>query len=551
MIADDGDIGDAVKVSIPVRELSIPDLATQVGDFQGQFSTTIQMPEDNLLRNWAQIDLNRSIAGSLLTGLEYLTNFPYGCVEQTMSRALPNAMVARAFYQLGVGAPPELADLQEKINAGVQRLYGYQHQDGGWGWWYDDASEAYQTAWVVYGLAMTLEAGYEVDPNVIKRGADWLSENLAEMDARMKAYALYSMAIAGYGDGNETLAMVPEAEGLDTFSIAALALAFHELEEHEYALIMVNILERTAVVDENDVYWSRSDQKNDFDRRTMSSTIRNTALALSAFVKITPDHTYESKILRWLMDQRDSHGWGDTHQTSYAILALTDHLLVSGYATETTDYVVLFNGSEVAAGTLGFKGPSVSIKITGEQLIPGENSIQINQIGSGQLYYVINSWMHTTEAEIKEAGNITIKRRYLDPSSSRPLGTFEAGQLVSVELEVTMHENGSFIILEDKLPGGFEALNESLNITSHALNAWGEPRYSWISRGYNNKEVYGDHVSFFFTELSTGTHTITYMARVNYIGEFITIPAQAWAMYDITLWGRSSSAIIKIGDSFE
>jgi hypothetical protein len=332
IVADDGDIGDAVQVTIPVQQRSIPDLITESGDFQGQLSTTVRIPEENLSQSWVQIDLNRSIAGSLLTGLEYLTDFPYGCVEQTMSRALPNAMVARAFYQLGVGTKTELADLSEKINAGLQRLYGYQHLDGGWGWWHDDDSYAYETAWVVYGLAMTAEAGYEVDPNVIKRGVAWLEDNLDEMDDQLKSYALYSMAIAGYGDRSETNALASNMDGLDTFSIAALALALHELEEYETALRLVNALESTAVVGENAVHWPILHQNDTYRRRTMASEIRDTALALSAFVKITPNHAYESRIVRWLMDQRGSHGWGNTHQNSYAILALTDQLLASGYS---------------------------------------------------------------------------------------------------------------------------------------------------------------------------------------------------------------------------
>jgi uncharacterized protein YfaS (alpha-2-macroglobulin family) len=220
IVADDGDIGDAIQVSIPVQQLRIPELTSQIGDFQGHLSTTIQMPEENIEQSWVEVDLNRSIADSLLDGLTYLTHFPYGCVEQTMSRALPNAMVARAFHQIGVGTMSELTDLAEKINSGLQRLYGYQHIDGGWGWWHDDDSHAYQTAWVVYGLAMTMEAGFEVDPEVIRRGADWLLDNLEEMDLRMQAYALFSMAIAGYGDLDETLRLIPETNQLDAFSIS-------------------------------------------------------------------------------------------------------------------------------------------------------------------------------------------------------------------------------------------------------------------------------------------------------------------------------------------
>ena len=39
------------------------------------------------------IRVSPSIAGSLFGALDYLTSFPYGCVEQTMSSFLPNIMV--------------------------------------------------------------------------------------------------------------------------------------------------------------------------------------------------------------------------------------------------------------------------------------------------------------------------------------------------------------------------------------------------------------------------------------------------------------------------
>jgi uncharacterized protein YfaS (alpha-2-macroglobulin family) len=542
MIADDGDIGDAVEVSIPVQEITIPEVATHVGQFRGIFSTTIQLPEENLDQSWIELVLNRSIADNLLEGLDYLTGFPYGCVEQTMSRAFPNAMVARAFHQLGVAAPPSLSDLPEKINSGLQRLYGYQHLDGGWGWWHDDDSHAYQTAWVVYGLAMTSEAGYEVNQEVIKRGAEWLSDNLEEMDDRMKAYALYSMAIAGYGDVPQTLEFAANLDEMDSFSIAAVALALHELEEYESALELAMLLEQRAVVDESYVHWPIKTGDSSFYRQTMSSEIRDTALALSALIKITPNHPYEARIVRWLMDQRDSLGWGDTHRTSYAILALTDHLLASKYATHTTNYSVNVNDSEVAVGSLGPKAPSVNIIVSAEQLIPGANTIEITQQGAGQIYYVINRWIYKEEADLEPAGNITVERQLLSKTNSSALGSLQLGELVKIKLTVTLPRDGSFIIVEDMLPGGFEALNENLSITSHERTLWGEPRFAWKENGYNHKEIRADRVSFFFTELSEGRHTVTYLARVHYPGTFNAMPVQAWAMYDSSLWGRSASS---------
>jgi uncharacterized protein YfaS (alpha-2-macroglobulin family) len=119
---------------------------------------------------------------------------------------------------------------------------------------------------------------------------------------------------------------------------------------------------------------------------------------------------------------------------------------------------------------------------------------------------------------------------------------------------VTMPDNGFYILVEDKLPGGLEALNEGLNVTSHESSAYdycgsyecyGE-RYQWQEYGYNNKEVRGDRVSFFITEVGPGQHIYTYFARANRTGEFVALPAQAWAMYDMTVWGRSASSMLEV-----
>jgi hypothetical protein len=104
-----------------------------------------------------------------------------------------------------------------------------------------------------------------------------------------------------------------------------------------------------------------------------------------------------------------------------------------------------------------------------------------------------------------------------------------------------MPDRGAYIIVEDRLPGGLEALNEGLNTTSHVGSVEEEPRYYWQSYGYNQKEVYGDRVSFFITEMDSGRHTFTYLARATQAGEFAALPAEVSAMYDLTAWGRSAS----------
>ena len=551
--ATSGDeVADAIQLPLTIQPLAIPDVTTQVGQFTGQQQLTITVPEDALPMSQVEIQLSRSIAGSMLEGLHYLTGYPYGCVEQTMSKALPNAVVGRALNQLGVTNPTLQAELPGQINASIQRLYGFQHNDGGWGWWYDDDSHDYQTAWVIFGLAQVAEAGYEIDPAVIERGVDWLNQERPHMDARTRVFALYAMAVAGLPNEEATLAAVRDRAALDgdEFSLAALALTLHILEEDALAADSLGELVETAVTENNTIYWDGSNHDGYYSDKVMASNVRTTALALSAYSQIQPSSDLIPGMVRWLMAQRRSQGWGTTNETSFAILGLTDHLLATSFneAAANTGYAVLVNGQTVANGTLGRGEPAVSLTIPMEQLTVGENQIVLTQGGAGQLYFVANGRMFVPRGEIEAAGEVRVTRRYLDGETGQPLETIEPGQLVQIRLTVDLPENGSYIIIEDSLPGGLEALNEGLNTNSHVADAYNNAQYRWQHLGYNYKEVHGDRVSFFITEMDGRLRTITYYARATQAGNFTAMPTEVYAMYNLALWGRSASDQLTIGD---
>ena len=469
---DSGNAGlaDAVILPLTIQPLAVPDVSTEVGQFNAELNTAVSIPADSLPMSTVEIQLSRSIAGTLLEGLEYLTGYPYGCVEQTMSKALPNAVVGRALNQLGVTNPTLEAELPAYISASVQRLYGYQHNDGGWGWWYDDPTHDYQTAWVIFGLAQVADAGSEVDPEVISRGAEWINNNLNSMDPRTKAFALYAIAEAGQPNVEATLELANEIELLqdDTFSLAGLALALHIIDEDGLAQELVNQLAETAVTQNGRTHWVGANHDGYYYRKTMSSDTRSTALALSAFTQIQPGHALEGNIVRWLMSQRKTQGWGTTNETSFAILGLTDHLFTSAFNDDAanTNYTLILNGETFTTGQLGKGAPAVTLTISREQLQDGENEIQIVQDGKRPLYYTINSRTYLAQSEIDSAGIIDITRAYLDPDTGDPVEAIMAGQLVKVQIKVRIPQDGTYMIVEDKLPGGLEALNEGLNTTS-------------------------------------------------------------------------------------
>jgi uncharacterized protein YfaS (alpha-2-macroglobulin family) len=550
VVATADELQDAVRLTIPVQPMAEVNVFSEIGRVDEVFEMDFILPQDAIGASSLTVELSRSIDGSILSGLEYLTGYPYGCVEQIMSKALPNAVVGRALNIVDQRFAYLSYDLSDRVNKGLQMLYAMQHQDGGWGWWYDDESHDYQTAWVIFGLTMTSEAGYQVDPEVVQRGVAWLAEHLSELDPRTRAFALYGMTLAGSGDLAATVELANGEENLDTFSLAALALSLERLGEHEQAERLLGIFEETAQKDSARVYWNLPHSDGYYRRKTMSSSVRSTALTLSAFIQIDPENELIPGIVRWLMEKREYYGWGTTNETSFAILGLTDFVVSETRENEQTEYVVEINGEKTAEGTLGLDQPIVAFEIGFDQMSSGSNSVRILSSGDGPLYYVLHGNFYLERDVIRESGDIRITRTYFDAETNRMVENIEAGSLVKVELAVDMPEDGSYMIVEDHLPGGLEALNEGLNTSSRWLGEanYIETDYRWRSLGYNNKEVFGDRVSFFITDLSAGRHRFTYLARATTAGNFIALPTQAWAMYDEDLWGRSVSSEVSVQD---
>jgi uncharacterized protein YfaS (alpha-2-macroglobulin family) len=127
----------------------------------------------------------------------------------------------------------------------------------------------------------------------------------------------------------------------------------------------------------------------------------------------------------------------------------------------------------------------------------------------------------------------------------------QPGDVINVEVKVTMPDEGWYVAIEDPLPGGLEGVNERLNTTSFtARQDYYEDgsEFFYQSYGYNNKEIHDDRVVFFITHLGKGSHTFTYLVRATQAGVFSAMPAQVYLMYSPEQWGRSASGTIHVGE---
>jgi uncharacterized protein YfaS (alpha-2-macroglobulin family) len=284
----------------------------------------------------------------------------------------------------------------------------------------------------------------------------------------------------------------------------------------------------------------------------MSSSTRSTALALAAIVRIRPDDPIVTKTVRWLMARRAPDGWGTTQETAYTVVALTDYLYASGELDSSSAYRVVINDQLAQQGTLSGGQIQQTIRIPAVQLRDGANRVRLERDRSGgQLYYKITQRALIAGSTDRAAGPIRVTRAYLHPKSGKLIAAVQPGDVIKVELKVTMPDEGWYVAIEDPLPGGLEGVNERLNTTSYtARQGYSEEGEDFFYQdyGYNNKEVRDDRVVFFVTHLGKGVHTFTYLARATQAGVFSSMPAQVCLMYAPEQWGRSASGTIRVGE---
>ncbi|MBI3948302.1 MAG: hypothetical protein HY321_20470 [Armatimonadetes bacterium] len=171
-----GGLRDAVELRLPVAPHGRTRLEAHSGSLAGDGTAAqkIILRPDAAAVASITLQMAPSLASGMLSALRYLAEYPYGCTEQTMSAFLPDLVVHRALSRLGMRSARLEKEIPEMVSAGLQRLYRFQHADGGWGWWEFDDSDEGMTAYVIEGLVEARAAGFAVNPEVVKRGVEWL-----------------------------------------------------------------------------------------------------------------------------------------------------------------------------------------------------------------------------------------------------------------------------------------------------------------------------------------------------------------------------------------
>jgi uncharacterized protein YfaS (alpha-2-macroglobulin family) len=549
-----------------------------------------------------RIVLAPSVAIAALEALPYLADYPYGCVEQTMSRFGPAVQVKRALTDLGLPLEaitggqagkslpagtwgrPHFAkfkalrndELDAMVEAGLARLYAFQHSDGGWGWWKHDSTNDYMTAYVVDGLTTARDCDLAIRPGVIERGAGLLAAKLLQVDllrlepvrydqenrpshSRYSHYERNELTFALYvscrllslrseKQQGEIRALVAQLcqyrDELGAYARALLAQCAWYNGQRETAQLLVKELLSQAQVERNgDVHWSADAGW----WRWWQDPVETSAAMLRTLLEVEPTHDSIPGIVAYLTHARRGVHWHSTRTTAVAIGALVRYLKVSGELDPNYTVDVWVNG--VRKGQVCFTRETILtaeniIELDGEDVPSGEVEVRLIKHGPGNLYYGAFARFFTREARIEPAGyRIAVRRQYTriikqaDGSEQRQAlldgAKLVSGDLVEVTLELDADRDYQYLCLEERKAAGLEPL---------------EQRSGQGAGIATHMELRDDRVVIFASVVPQGTSRVSYRLRAEAPGHFCALPLTGYLMYAPDIYANSDNFRIIIGD---
>jgi hypothetical protein len=549
---------DALEMTLPVLPFGVKQRAAGSGVVfsgagQNQWSFSYPAGSDAASRGLT-VTIAPSVAGTVFDALDYLTGYPWGCTEQTMSSFLPDLIVAQAVDKLHLKSPIDRATLNDMVRAGLDRLYGFQHDDGGWGWWPDDESRVFMTAYVVSGLGQANGAGYKIDEDRMNKGRAWLQSTLAahsNMVPDLRAYVVFALATTG-GAPKEALDAAWDSRAkLSDEGLALTGLALDEAGDTR-AIEAALLLEKKAKTTDADAYWTGSyDGLLDYWDDTSSET---TAFALKLLARRDRNSSLLPKAAVWLGKHRSGGYWESTKQTAMVIEGLTDYLALSGELANTSDVEVLVNGASIGKRHFGpgdgFAAPW-KIKVPAAQAAGG-GQVTVRKSGNGITYWAAESAWYAADRKLYQQGqlalNITrdyyvLQKKQLKPADPItydlvPLkGPVHVGDIVAVRLAV----NGTswkYLMAEDPIPAGTEFIDRT---DLYSINS----RPSWWADWFTRREFHDDRAAFFNTEFD-GRREYVYLLKVVNPGKFVISPAQAGPMYQSSIETTTDPATLEV-----
>jgi uncharacterized protein YfaS (alpha-2-macroglobulin family) len=518
---------DGLQTSLPVETNGTALHDRGAGTLPASSSLALRLPRGSDAGD-LRIDLAPSAVAQLAAGVRLLEVYPYYCVEQTMSAALPAVYVDRMrkrmrIAELASGPSPEAVGRKA-----VQRLVQLQHADGSWGWWERDPANPFMTAYALYGLTELQRDGIVVPQTTLDFGARSLASQLAQPDGTLSVWsggeqsagwntrAFMLFALAGAKPASVDRALLAKADAqapvLNSYALATLGLAHVELGDRAGAQPLLDELLRRVTDDGTYAQWKGPGWHYHWE----DDPIETTAYALRFLNAMAPNDPHVAHAVNWLRAQQRGSWFATTKDTAAAIYAISEALPPAPGELDPHETITISLGGKVVKRVrvdrpvLAAADASVVVPA---KLMRHGGTLRFTREGTGGLSWTTD-WTRYAAAPPAEQLDpaFSVTRTY----SAQDGNDWRVGDQVDVEVTVTAREEAQYVAIEDPLPAGLEY----------------QPRQHESGDEWNGLQFLDDRVVFFATRLAPNVPIrLRYTLRATTAGTFSAPAPVVYGMY--------------------
>nr|XP_061811046.1 alpha-2-macroglobulin homolog [Nerophis lumbriciformis] len=587
--ASGGGERDGLRLRLPVaRRVALQTAATYGTTTDSKVTEQIAFPE-GIRTDVGALSLvaGPSVIGGLDSAFGYLREYPYGCWEQRLTKAVMAMHFAQLRPYLAEGAAwPGHAELPAST---LQQAANFQAPNGGMVYYLpeDRYVSPYLSAYTALAFGWLAEAGHALPPDVVERLDGYLERLLRRdvlptfysdgMASSVRAVALAALAERGKitaADLERYRRHLPQMDlfGKAHYLLAATKLgastddADEELEQEVYDAILSHADQTGGKA----VFAEAVD--TDF-QRILHSTARTNCAVLSALVEQQGEAANGTgvgdlpfRLVRSISQERERRDrWENTQENVFCTRGLSAYSRVYESVEPRMRVAVKLGGEKL--GKMRFTDlrdaqQQVERPIgTGD---PGRQaSLQIEKRGPGRLYYAARLAYSPSELERRsiDAG-LVVNREYSVERDGKwqllaePM-RIRRGELVRVDLYLSLPAARNFVVVDDPVPGGLEPVNTDLATASTVDAEKGAHMRSdasfwfthddWRGYGYSRWSFYYSelrhHAARFYSDyLPAGNYHLSYVAQAIAPGDFQVLPTHAEEMYDPDVFGQSMPA---------
>lgn len=527
-LAKDGG-GPAVSqvLNIPVRPAQLPVTTRLVVDL-GPNGKALRIDKEllaaSLLENaTVSVGVSPSAAFDVPSLIMTLDRYPYGCAEQTTSRALPLLYVSELAAGAGMKDEPEL---KKRIQDAIYRVLNYQSSSGSFGLWGPGSGDLWLDSYVSDFLTRARELNYDVPQQAMAMAVNNLQNSIGyDVDIESRgteiAYAIYVLARnkkASIGD----LRYYTDTK-LEAFS-SPMAVA-----QLAASLSLYGDSQRANETFQAAFTLAKSKPEFDWYRSDYGSKLRDGAAILAMAAESNPTPPIVPELIKYVSGERNKVRWTSTQDEAWMLLA-------ARALRQGGDKIQLDLGGTQHKGNF-------TATLTGAQV--AERPLVITNTGSEAVQAVVTT-VASPKLPLPAGGDgFAIERTYykLDGAEANVTEVNQNDRFVVV-LNVT--ENNAWpsrVLVSDLLPAGFELDNPGLVNSANLSN------FDWLPEtSYAHLEFRDDRFIAAFDRNSGDARSFSfaYVVRAVTPGVFAHPAATVEDMYRPQFAARTATGMMEI-----